>query len=196
VQIDSKLNLVFPIRTQEVEGKNVPILWAHHTPISTEVFQANYRIIAATKAAIFKRGAGYAADVGPRIASLALRDAGLADAAEMGIEDTVPALLADIRRLTHVLAPGKDGFEMLPIDVAIARKVIDAEEWDECESQVCFFCVSLSMALRSNREAVAKACALVLGGSISSLPPLESVNSLGLSTPGIGSKAEASLPKP
>ncbi len=186
--INSSLNLVFPIRSEN----NTPLIWAYHTPISTEVFQANYRIIAATKAAIFGKGIAYAADAGPRIASLTLRDAGRADAAEWGIEDTAPALLANISRLTHVLAPGKDGFDMVPIDAAISRKVIDAEEWAESESMLVFFTCAYSMALRSNREAVAKASALVLGGSTTSLEPLGWAASLPKLTEGDALKAAQS----
>ncbi len=171
--INSSLNLVFPIRSQN----NTPLIWAYHTPISTEVFQANYRIIAATKAAIFGKGIAYAADAGPRIASLTLRDAGRADAAEWGIEDSAPALLAEIKRLTHVLAPGKDGFDVLPIDPAIARKVIDEEEADEAISAVVFFTSAFSMATRSNREAVGRASALVLAGSTTPLDPSAWANS-------------------
>ena len=197
MQINSDLNLVFPLRTQEVDQTDprdpsktirvaVPLVFAYHTPIGSDTFQAHYRIIASTKASIFGRGVAYAADVGPRIAGLALRDAGSIDAAEWGIENQAPVLLAEIKRLTHVLVANESqsGFDMLPIDAAIARKVIDPEEWSEAESFLTFFTCGYAMALRSNREAVGRASALVLAGSMTSLPPMEYAASLLTSTSG------------
>ena len=205
MKIDAALNLVFPIRSQDVEQtdpahpgrpilKRIPLIWAYHTPISTEIFQANYRIIAATKAAIYGKGTSYAADVGPRIASLLLRDFGQTDAAEWNVEDHAPALLADLKRLTYVLAPGKDGFEQLPIDVALARGTIDAEEWGEAESSLVFFCASSSMASRSQRQAFAEAVASVLMGSTTSLGALEWALSLPQSIPAAAGNPAPSSP--
>lgn len=193
MQINAALNLVFPVRSQGIEkpdqsrpGKSIlkrePLIWAYHTPISTEIFTANYRIIAATKAAIYSKGTGYAADVGPRIAGLLLRDFGQADAAEWNVPDHAPALLADLKRLTYVLAPGKDGFEQLPVDVALARGVIDAEEWSEAESSLVFFTCSYSMAPRSQRQVYGDAVASVLQGLITSSLLLEWAKSLAVST--------------
>lgn len=177
--ITPSLSLAFPIRVSE---SGEPLVWAYHTPISQEVFVASYRIIAATKAALFSKGIAYAADAGPRIASLALIDASKADSAEWGTENAAPALLAEIRRLTFALVPGKDGFEQLPVDVALARKEIEPEDWAEGESAIVFFTVGYLMALRAKREPIGKALALVLGGSMTSSTLTEFAASLKTST--------------
>jgi hypothetical protein len=193
--INAALNLAFPIRWKDVarpskddpaktETVRAPAVWAYHTPIAREVFEANYRVIAAVKAALFSRGAGYAAEIGPRIATLALRDAAKEDALETGVgedDGTIP-LLAEIKRLTMVLAPSAAGYDLLPVDVALARNAIDVEDWSEAESAVVFFTCGYTMAPRVTRDKTRDALALALRGSITSLPPTEYAASLPTST--------------
>ena len=178
--INDALNLVLPVRSNE-DGE--PLIWAHHTPISTDVFRANYRIIAETNAAIWGKGIKYAATAGARIANLTLLDISKADAQEHGIEDAGPALLAEIKRLTLILAPGANGFETLPVDVAIARKVIDADDWDEAEGSLCFFTAAFHLAKRAGRKKFSELIASVIAGSTTSLGPTEYGSSLRQSTP-------------
>ena len=189
MKIDAALNLGFPIRWSEkvdAQGALIPLVWAYHTPIGREVFEANYRAIAATQLEIAGKGS-----IGQRIATLALKEACKNDALEHGLEPPAnPALLGEIRRLTIVLAPtDAAGYELLPIDQAIARGVIDAEDWSEAESALVFFTCALSLVRRISREPIARTYALVLRGSITSLPPLEFVASLPTSTPAETSEA-------
>lgn len=187
--INADLKLAFPIRWSD-DAK--PLIWAYHTPLSREVFDANYRVIAATKAALFSKGLGYAAEIAPTIASLALQDAARQDALESGVEgDGARPLLAELKRLTMVLAPGAIGYELIPAEVAVARKVIDDEDWSEAESGVVFFTCGYAMTPRRLRENKATALALILRGSTTSLAPLEWVASLPKSTEG-----ETSEPAP
>ena len=188
MQINAAINLAFPIRTDDAGNA---VLHAYHTPISREVFEASYRIIAATKAALFGKGLAYAADVGPRIAALALADAGRQIAAE-GADPMVAgdagdggarSLLMEIRRLTMVLTPGPAGFDLLPIDAAVARGVIDADDWREAEAALVFFTCAFAMVPRAKRRAMAAFLASLLTASITSLPPTEYGDSLGTLTP-------------
>jgi len=180
MQLNAALNLVFPIRwgTADANGVRPVTVWAHHSPISRDVFEANYRIIAATNMAIFARGVGYAAESGPIIATLALKDAAQQDALEHGTDVASIPLLAEIKRLTAVLAASGAGYEMLPVDQAIARGAIDAEDWSEAEASIVFFTCGSWMARREKREEKKTALALVLRGSISSLLPSEFADSL------------------
>ncbi|MDE1854691.1 MAG: hypothetical protein KGI38_13345, partial [Thaumarchaeota archaeon] len=98
MKLNEAINLVVPVGERQ----------AYHTPISREVFEANYRILAATKAALSGKGVMYQMDAGPRIAALAMRDEGKRDAEDRGSVDDAghprdemtPALLAEIKRLT------------------------------------------------------------------------------------------------
>ncbi|SAK53582.1 hypothetical protein AWB78_01340 [Caballeronia calidae] len=197
-QINEAMNLVVPVVTDVVREKKdgqdietvVVRVWAYHNPIAREVFEANYRVLAATKAALSGRGAAYAMDAGPRIAALTLRDEGLRDAEARGrfdangntIDEAVPALLAEIKRLTNVMVPGSGGWDFMPVETAIAAGKIDAEDWSEAESAIVFFTSHWSMAKKAERARVARSVASVLRASITSSSPMEFAASLPSST--------------
>ncbi|ATF87572.1 hypothetical protein [Burkholderia gladioli] len=187
IQINESMHLVVPVISDE-SGVRV---WAYHTPISRAVFEANYRVLAATKASISSRGVYYAMDAGPRVAALTLRDEGLKDAEARGmfdaqgkpIDESAPALLAEIKRLTTILVPSAGGWDNVPVDAAIASGKIDAEDWSEAESAIVFFTCHCSMAKKADRARIARSTASVLRASITSSPPMEFVASLQKSTP-------------
>lgn len=191
MHLNSELNLVFPIRFAD---DGTPLMYAYSTPISTEVFQANYRILAAVNAEIWKKGINNAAAFAT-VANLMLLDVAKLDAAQWGTEDTGKAFLAEIQRLSYILAPGANGFEMLPINIAIERKVIDQGDWAEAESAVIFLISGFLLLPRAARKRFAERIVSAIGGSITSSAPLEWVNSLPRSTPDEGSKAQASSQK-
>jgi hypothetical protein len=177
--INDALNLVLPIR---YDDKGEPTIYAYHSPISTEVFTANYRILVAANAAIWQRGSNYAAACAST-ANLALLDAATADAQDRGIESQGPAFLAHIKRLTYVLAPGANGYEQLPVDIAIARNVIDAADYNEVESSIVFFFLGYALLPRAARKVRCGLIASALNGQISLLPALEWIRSWQQSTP-------------
>lgn len=187
MQINDALNLVIPLQR---DGDGNITVYGYHTPISREVFEANYAILASTKAALFSKGLAYAADVGPRIAALKLRDEARAEAISKGDVDAngeprivaATALLAEMRRLTMALVPGDNGWEMIPAEIAVSRKAIDAEDWREAESGLVFFTCAYAMAPRANRAKMAEGLASVLGGLITSSPLTEYAASLRTST--------------
>ncbi|MEK7916642.1 hypothetical protein AAB988_29440 [Burkholderia contaminans] len=180
-------------------------VWGYHTPISRQVFEANYRVLAATKASLMSKGAMYMMDSGPRIAGLTLLDEGLRDAEARGrfskdgktvLDEATPALIAEIRRLTMVLVPGPGGWDLLPIESAVAAGKIDEEDQAETESAIVFFTCICALASKSERKDQASRTATLLKGSITSLSPTEFSDSLPKSTPGATSapKAVSSVP--
>ncbi len=203
MHIDESLNAVFPALTErvikQVNGKDVPedvvTIWAYHTPISRAVFDANYRILAATKAAMASKGAHYLMSAGPRIAALTFRDEGLRDAEARGRfdddgkpkDDDVKAFFAELKRLTTILCPTANGWDMLPVDAAISGGKIDAEDWEEVESAIVFFCCHWSMARKADRRRIAQATASLLNASITPSPLSEYIASLPKSTQGVTS---------
>jgi len=183
VQITSNLNLTFPVRWSDT---GEPTVYAYHIPISRAVFEANYRLIGGTLAMLQSRSVGTnVVDV----ATLALKDIGRRDAAEWGlapglsVEDggaAVP-LLAEIKRLTSIIAPTDAGYQPIDVDRALANKVIDAEDWAEAESALVFFTCGYATK-RRNLARVAADLASPLGGLITSSLPTEFAASLGAST--------------
>jgi hypothetical protein len=183
VQINDALSLVIPLR-RDAEGN--PLTYAFHTPIPREVFEANYQILAGTKSAIFMKGLAYAGDVGPRIATLELKEQAKklslerGDLSPNGEPNTVSAtaLLAEIKRLTLVLIPTLAGWENVPVDVAMQQDAIDADDWREAESGLVFFTCAYALTPKAQRRNMADGIASILPGSITSLPPTEFAVSL------------------
>jgi hypothetical protein len=157
MQITDSLNLAIPFG----DG-----LTAFHTPISRAVYEAHYAALNATRAAIARKGIHYQMGSGPGIANLVLRDEGKKDADERSAEDTTPALLGEIKRLTTVLVPGPAGYEQMPIDAAINRGILDEEDWSELEAQIVFFTCHVATAKKAERKEFATSIASVLNGSI------------------------------
>ena len=135
MRINDDLKIVIPIGDT---NDAAPCVQAFHIPISRDVFEQNFKIIAATKASMFSAGSARAASVGMTIAALTLRDEGATLAGGNG-DGGASALLAEIKRLTTILAPTESGFEQLPVDIAIKQGIIDAEDWREVEAQLVFF---------------------------------------------------------
>jgi hypothetical protein len=190
MNLTQDLRLAFPVRWNDA---GEPTIYAYHTPISRDVFEANWRIISATAAILLKPG------VSPNIisvATLALKDAGRADALENGLSEgldfdaggTAVALIGELKRLTLILSPSSAGYEMLPVDVAIDRKVIDADDWAEAVDALIFFCCGWSIATRQRRAASADSLASVIGGSMTSSSPTAFAASLSPSTPATASE--------
>lgn len=180
MKLDRALNLVLTLDRES--GASIQI---HSTPISRGVFEANYKLIARAHAELFGRGTAYAIGSGPRIAALTLRDVSRQEATEHGIEGEgdAPALLAEIRRLTHVIAPGDNGWSALPVDVALNRGGLDADEWAEVESQLVFGCVISAMTARAKLQKVLGAMASVMGVQLVSQNATEFAASLQTSKP-------------
>jgi hypothetical protein len=184
--INDSLHLVVPVRSDD-KG---PLIHAYHNPISRDVFEANYRILAATKAQLASKGIIYQMDSGPRIAAMVLRDEGIKDSADRADLDeqgkprdgNANALLAEIKRLTTILAPGPSGWETLPVDTAVAQGIIDSEEWGEALSALVFFTCHYALARKVERQRMADATSSILQASITSLTLSEFAASLPIST--------------
>lgn len=191
MKLNEDLRLVLPVGD----------LQAYHTPISREVFEANYRILAATKAALGSKGTFYQIDAGPRIAALTLRDEGRRDAEERGMVDErgnprdemTGAFLAEIKRLTVILCPGPQGYDLQPVDSAIASGALDTDDWREAESAIVFFTCLCCLTPRASRAQIAQATAGLLKAATTSLPPMEYATSLRASTATAPSRVAASV---
>jgi len=198
MKIDENRNLVIPVVTErvtkKVEGKDVVEdvvrVYAFHSTISKAVFDANYRVLAATKSAMASKGTHYLMSAGPRIAALTMRDEGLRDAEARGRfddqgrpqDDETRAFFAEVKRLTTILCPGPNGWEYLPVDSAINGGKIDEEDWQEVEASIVFFSCHVAMARKADRHRIAQVTASLLNSSITSLPLTEFAASLPTST--------------
>ena len=194
MHIDDNLNLVFPIRIEshsEEKGdrktdRDVPVVYAFHTPITREVFEANFRILSLAKAQIYGKGLPFAMGTGPLVASLVLKEEARRDAEERDLpnpDQASKALLLELKRLTMIVGPSPEGFKPLPVDAAISAGVIDPEEWEEAESMLVFFTATSSLVRRAKKREVMESAAFILGGSTTSSTCTEWAAFLRTSTP-------------
>jgi len=199
MRVNEQRNLVFPVVTEQVtkkvDGKDVTEeivrVYAYHTPISREVYELNFRVLAATRSALSSRGMHYLTSTGPRIAALTLKDEGRKDAAARGsfdkdghvVDSETNAFIDELKRLTVMLCPGQQGWDQLPVETAISSGKIDAEDWQEALAGIVFFTCHYAMARKADRETAANGTALVLNASITSSTPTEFAASLPSLTP-------------
>jgi hypothetical protein len=174
IKIDRRLNLVIPIERDD------GIAYVHATPISREVFEANYLPISKAFAAIYSQGLGLMA--GPRVAALVLKqvsiDLGMWDG-PTGVE---ASLMNEIRRLANVLAPGPGGWQPTPFQEAIDRQMLSPDDAAEVQNALVFFIVASAMHRRTELASVLAGAAQLWGAQIESLTLMEFSASLPTST--------------
>lgn len=158
MKINKSLNFVIPI----FEGDQ-PVCWVHSMPIRQETFERWHLLIAKTFASIYGEGLDYR--TGPRIASMRLREI----AQEMRVWDgpsgAEVGLVAEIRRLTNVISPGKPD---MPWQMAVSSGAIDPADVSEVENAITFFTVASHMHRRHELEAILTAAAGIWSAQVTS----------------------------
>lgn len=159
MKLSERLHLTIPL----YDGADKIIAWVHSAPISREVFEAHFDLVAQTFAAIHGDGLGIIA--GPRVASMVLRNF----AKKSGNQESAMVLMNEIRRLSNVLMSTQVGWEMYPLQDAVDRKLIDADDLAEVENALVFFTVASAMHQKRMAKAILPGAASLWGAQISSL---------------------------
>lgn len=180
MRIDKKLNLIIPITD---ENDNT-VAYVHSTPISSDVFDTYFLPIAKAFSSIYSEGLGFAG--GPRIADKMLRKVSQELGVWEGPTGVQNGLIAEIHRLTNVLAVGKNGWEMLPYHVA-KKTVLNADDAAEIDAALVFFGLGSVMFRRAQVADLVGGAMKLWGAQIESLSCTEYMNSLRTSTAGASS---------
>jgi hypothetical protein len=177
MKIDRKLNLVVPV--ERAPGETV---YVHAMPLGREVFERYFLVISKAFAAIYNEGLGFVA--GPRVAAMLIRrvaeDLNVWDGPE-GVE---AGLVAEMRRLSNVLAPSPKGWTQIPLQQAIDQGFIDEADASEVENAIAFFTVASAMHRRAELKDVLEGASKLWGAHVSSLNCTEYTASLPTSTEG------------
>lgn len=194
MRIDKHLNLVVPV--YDDDGKTV-VAYAHSTPLAAEFVDRHFLLLAQTFAAVFNQGLGRAA--GPAVAMRLLRQIAVNtkswDNAD-GSQGDAQALVAEIRRLTTVLVPADGGWQQVPLEVAVDRKVLSAEDRAEVENAVVFFIASYATLPRNQRREMLEAAVELWGAQLTSSTATDFVSSLKTSTAAVNTGAKSPAPVP
>jgi hypothetical protein len=171
-RLNRKLNLVLSVETDNGTAH------VHSTPIGREVFEDNFLVISRAFTAVYTNGLGPV--TGPRVAALLLKQ----EAETLGIwPKTQQSLMAEIYRLTNVIAPGPNGWETMPFDVAKKRGILDDDAAAEVESCIVYFICASSIHLKSEMKVAMEGLNTLWGAQTTSLNATEYTRSLQTSTP-------------
>lgn len=145
MKISRQLNLVQEFETEK------GILYLHSMPLSVEVWRNYFLVLSKTYSQLFAQGIHTIA--GPVIARLMLERIAKADGVWEGDEGVERGLLAEMRRLSNVLAPTGAGWTMVPYETALQHNLIDPEAAEEMEGALVFFmCASAVLRGPKARE--------------------------------------------
>ena len=184
MRIDKRLNLVIPVEC--ADGSKV---FVHSTPVSSDLFELYWEPVSKAFANIYS--GGYSVVAGPRIAAKMLRKVSTEMGMWAGPRGVEQGLVAEIHRLTNVLAPGKRGWEMVPFDEAKTTR-LDSDETSEIEGALCFFTVASLTHRKADLPAVLAGAADLWGAQTTLLDWTEFMNSLPTSTGTASSGEKAS----
>src|SRR5215469_2485025 len=157
VALNRKLNLVLTVDTEKGP------VHIHSVPISRETFEDNFLVISRAFTAVYTNGLGPV--TGPRVAALLLKQ----EAKTLNVwERTQQSLMAEIYRLTNVIAPGSNGWEQMPFDVARKRGILNDDDAAEVENCIVYFTCASSIHLKAEME-VARDGLKTLWGALTTL---------------------------
>ena len=172
VTLNRKLNLVLSVDTEKGP------VHIHSAPISREVFEDNFLAISRAFTAVYTNGLGPV--TGPRVAALLLRD----EAKKLNVwERTQQSLMAEIYRLTNVIAPSDTGWETMPYSVAKARGVLDEDALAEVENCIVYFICASSIHLRAEMAVALEGLSTLWSARTTSSNVTEYMRSLPTLTP-------------
>lgn len=180
MKINKALNL---IQEAEIDGVTV---WIHSTPISHEIFEKYFRVLSKTMSTIYSEGHHITA---PKIAALMLKEIAQEMGRWSGKDGVESGLMNEIRRLTNLVIPGKQGWETLPFFVAVQSEQISAEDAAEIEGMLVFFTLASAIHGQKNLE---MAWPLIerWGGQSTYLSSTEYAHSLRILTEGANSLSQ------
>jgi hypothetical protein len=179
MRIDERLNLVIP-----VDRGTAGNAYVHVAPLPRTVFEEHYLLISKTFTAIMTEGVSVIA--GPRVAGLMLRDVAKRS---NSWESAGQNLLSEIIRLSNVAMPGQNGYEQLPLQTVIERKLMDDSEISEVVGAAVFFTVNSAIHKKNVLDVVLENMKDLWGTPTTSFNITEFCVSLQTSTPAASSGA-------
>jgi len=168
MKIDRKLNII--IEMDRGEGSK---LFVHAAPVSREVFDAHWQMIAKAYGAIMNSDmAGFATRVAMRMIRQVAEDSGT----------NADALADEIRLRATVVLQNGGKWDTIPLQQAVSGGMLDEEEAAEVDNNIAFFTCCWHMTPRAQRTEFLTGLARRWGVQTSSSDSTAWANSLRMST--------------
>ena len=178
MRIDKKLNFVFPVQTD-----SLGTVWVYSLPVSRNVFETFYDILGKVFTKCFDgEDPKHIALTAPQLALPALKSISSASNTWDGPKGIRQGLINEIIRLTTVAFVGDNGWETLPLDIAIKREIIDEDNEAEILSSLVFFTSISKVAPRSLATTFLEMAGSLREWQFTSLDCMAFINSLPIST--------------
>lgn len=157
MKLDKKLNLVIPLDYADVT------YYVHSVPISREVFENYYMVIAKVFSQIHMEN--LSAVAGPRVAYLMLKSTAMEQGVWDGEAGVANGLMAEIVRLSNVIMP-KDGagWKTMPLHDVLQQKLLDEDDVSEVMNALAFFTVGSCMYPRRDQQNIQTIVSRMWGG--------------------------------
>lgn len=176
MKINEDLNLVIPV-TREQESLSV-----YSSPISWDVFDLYHGPLGRAYDSLTKEGLNLVVCLAT--AKLALQDAAKDMGVWSGPDGVENGLLGELRRTSMVNYPTGKGWEVMTLDDASRRGVLDSDEVREVENALVFFTLIYRLFTKTRRATILRSMGVVGGFQLTSLGFTEYQNSLPTSTTG------------
>jgi hypothetical protein len=173
-RIDRKLNFVVPVK------RDSGTVYVHSMPLMRETFERYAVVLAQTYGMIHGKGLGVV--TGPRIAHILLKQIAQAEHIWDGEEGVERGLMAEIRRLSNLVALTDKGWRAVSLEDALKRGALDADEASEVLGLITFFTVTSAVERKDQSVSILNFAAQMWGAQTSSLNCTEFADSLPTST--------------
>ncbi len=141
MNISKNLNLVVKSDSGEV--------YFHHTPILYETFKKYHFVICSAFTSLLTAGMQI---TGAQIAAMTLEETAKEMGKWEGQEGVRDGLFGELERLTNVICFTENGWETLPVYIAISRNLVSEEDWEEAKQRICFFTLICAMTKKDVRN--------------------------------------------
>jgi hypothetical protein len=186
MRLDDRLNLVIPI------ARGDSTIYVHATPLSRDVFEAHYLVLSKAFTAMTTEGLSVVA--GPRVAALVLKDVAQSSGRWEGPQGVEKTLMNEFVRITNVAMPGENGWESMPLAVALSRELLDADEKAEVIGAIVFFTANSALHRKEVLRMILSSLCDLWGTQttssgftefVASLPTSTEAANTGVTTPGV-----------
>ena len=191
MKIDRNLSLVMQVQTDE-NG----LVYVHSSSISRSVFEQFYLEIGKVFSQCFDSvNQAHLALSAPQLAYPALKSISMKAGNWDGAGGVKFGLVNEIVRLTSVLVSGENGWESLPLDIAVKRNVINEDEEAEILSSLVFFTAISKVAPKDLKNSFLEMAGALRNWELTSSDSTEYLNGLPILTKkeSTGKKVKESL---